>query len=98
MEKYIQNLQESERLWQTAGHLAYVTYPLVKDKRLLLKILIEIKNSLSKCINAVLQYEHLYKRIKLYGNPKINLETFAQKCSPRFKNFPGRNKKNFANF
>ena len=80
----MENLEKSEKILQTAGHLVYVTYPLVKDKRLLLKILSEIKNSIASCINSVLQYEYIYKRIRLYSEPKSNFNTFLEKCCPRY--------------
>lgn len=84
MEKFLENLEKSEKIIQTAGHLIYVTYPLIKDKRLLLKILMEIKNSLASCINAVLQYEYLYSRIRLAQNPNLNFKIFLEKCCPRY--------------
>jgi len=84
MEKFFENLEKSEKTIQTAGHLLYVTYPLIKDKRLLLKILTEIKKGIASCMNAVLQYEYLYGRIKLSSNPKLNLKKFLEKCCPRY--------------
>ena len=84
MQKFLSNLQEAERKIQTADHMAYVTYPLIKDKRILLKILTETKNAIASCINSILQYEYLYKRINLYQNPKANFETFINKSSKRF--------------
>lgn len=84
MEKFFENLEKSEKTLQTADHLLYVTYPLVKDKRLLLKILSEIKNSTASCINAILQYEYLYNRVRLSQDPKLNLKTFLEKCCPRY--------------
>jgi len=84
MEKFFENLEKSEKTIQIADHLLYVTYPLVKDKRLLLKILTEIKNGVANCINAILQYEYLYGRIKLSSNPKLNLKKFLKKCCPKY--------------
>lgn len=84
MEKFLDNLQKAEITIKIADHLIYMTYPLVKDKRLLLKIISEIKNAVANCINSVLQYEYLYKRISLYKDPKKNLKTFKEKCAPRY--------------
>lgn len=81
MEKFLENLQEAEKTIRTADHMLYITLPLIKDKKLLLKILLQIKEGLTKCINAILQYEYLYKRINLYKNPDANLETFKTKSS-----------------
>ena len=84
MEKFLDNLQKAEVTIKTADHLIYMTYPLVKDKRLLLKIISEIKNAVANCISSILQYEYLYKRISLYKDPKKNLKTFKEKCAPRY--------------
>ena len=84
MEKFLEYLEESGKRIATADHLLYVTFPLVKEKKLLLKILEEINSGLLNCLNSILQYEYLFKKIKLYSDPKQNLEVFKQKCAPRF--------------
>jgi len=84
MEKFFENLEKSEKAIQTADHLLSVTYPLVKDKRLLLKILTEIKNGLASCMNAVLQYEYLHGRVRLSSDSKLNFKKFLEKCCPRY--------------
>jgi cell fate (sporulation/competence/biofilm development) regulator YlbF (YheA/YmcA/DUF963 family) len=83
--RYFENLNEAERLLKTSDHLIYVSYTLLKDQKLLIKILPEIKIAISKTLNAVLQNEYILKRIKLYKNPKDNFETFKKKCAPLYK-------------
>ena len=85
MEKFLENIVAAEKKIQTADHMIYVTFPLIKDKRLLLKILQEIKNAVMDCISSILQYEYLYKRITLYKNPKLNFKIFIEKCAPRYQ-------------
>lgn len=75
-EKFIESLSNAERAFQTADHLTYITFPLVKEKRLLLKILTEINVCLLNMINAVLQYEYYYKRIEIYRDARENFNTF----------------------
>lgn len=84
MEKFIEYLQEAQKIIKTIDHMAYVTFPLIKDKRLLIKILTEVKKAIAYCINAILQYEYLYKRIRLYKDAKSNFQTFMNKSSTRF--------------
>jgi len=84
MEKFLQNLEEADRITKVADHLLYMTYPIVKDKKLLLKILTEINNAVLKNITAILQYEYLYQRISLTKNPKENFQIFQTKCAPRY--------------
>lgn len=84
MEKFLENLIAAEKTIKTADHMIYVTFPLIKDKRLLLKILQEMKNAIALCINSILQYEYLYKRIKLYKDSRLNFKIFIERCVPRY--------------
>jgi len=84
MNEFLENLEEAEKITRTADHLIYVTYPLIKDKKLFLKILTEINRAIIKSITAILQYEYLYKRIILYKDPKTNFETFKTKSAARY--------------
>lgn len=85
MEKFLENIIAAEKKIQIVDHMIYVTFPLIKDKRLLLKILQEIKNAVMDCISSILHYEYLYKRITLYKNPKSNFKIFIEKCAPRYQ-------------
>ncbi len=84
-EKFIENLDKAAKNLQTADHLLYMTYPIVKEKRLLLKILNEVNVVVLSIVNAILQYEYLYKRIELYKDAKANFQIFREKCAPRYK-------------
>lgn len=84
MAKFIEYLSEANRIIRACDHMIYVSYPLIKDKKLLIKILIELKKGLAYCINAILQYEYIYKRIKLYQDAKDNMQTFVNKSSKRY--------------
>jgi hypothetical protein len=61
-----------------------MTFPIVKDKRLLLKIVVETKRAIALCINSILQYEYLHKRIELKKEPEFNFRTFKEKSSKRY--------------
>ena len=83
-EKYLQSLQKAIKTLQIADHMAYVTYPVVKDKRLLLKILENTYEAILHTINTILQHDYLWKKINLYHDPKSNFRVFSEKCAPRF--------------
>ena len=84
MEKFLENIQEAEKDLRTLDHMIYVTFPLIKDKRLLLKVVQDIKDVITNCITSILQYEYLYKRISLYRDSRENLKTFTEKCAQRY--------------
>ncbi len=89
-ENFIGSLDKAERELQIADHMAYVTFPLIKEKRLLFKILEGIYISLLNTINAILQYEYAYKRIILYKDSRDNFRTFSEKCAFRFSITPNQ--------
>lgn len=84
MKKFLENIYEAESIIKRLDHMTYITYPIVKDKKLLLKILIETRIAIARMINAILQYEFLFKRIKLYKTPEENMKTFINYCAPRY--------------
>ncbi len=84
MEKFLESLEEAEKTIKTLDHMVYVTFPLIKDKRLLLKVIQEIKKSVADCITSILQYEYIFKRVSLSRDPKENFRTFTEKCAARY--------------
>lgn len=84
MEKFIEYLREAEQIIRKIDHMTYVTFPLIKDKRVLLKILLETKIAITNCISSMLQYEYIFKRINLYKDPRENFKTFTDKCALRY--------------
>jgi hypothetical protein len=78
METYEINLKEAARHLQIADHMTYVTFPLINEHRLLLKIFDEIYRSIIGCINTILNYESMYKRIRLYSEFQDNFDTFIR--------------------
>ena len=84
MNKILEYIQEANKITIAIDHLIYITLPIVKDKKILIKILIELKKATAYSINAILQYEYLKKRIQLYKEPKANFQVFLTKCASRY--------------
>jgi len=84
MEKFAERLTESERIIKTADHMIYMAFPMIKDKRILLKSISEMKRAIANCITIILQYEYIHKRISLYRDPKANFKVFVEKCAARY--------------
>ena len=77
-EKYLESLENAQRAFQTADHMTYITFPLIKEKRLLLKVLSELSISVLNAMNAILQYEYSQKRIQIYKDARDNFQTFKE--------------------
>jgi len=77
-EKFISSLEKARKSLKLADHLTYMTFPIVKENKLLLKVLDELSQTIISLINAILQYEYLHKRIQIYKDPKENFRTFKE--------------------
>lgn len=84
MQKFIEKLDEAEKNLRAVDHMAYVTFPLIKDKRLLLKVILEVKSVVSSCINVILKREYVYKRIQLFHDTDENFRTFADRVALKY--------------
>ncbi len=58
-------IAEANRKLKTADHLIYVTYPLLKEEKLFIKIIELISDALQNCIKAALFHDYYWKRIEL---------------------------------
>ncbi|MDO8556283.1 MAG: hypothetical protein Q7R96_03860 [Nanoarchaeota archaeon] len=85
MQTFQRLVDESNKAFQTADHLTYATYPMVRDAKLLLVITESLFKSLTKGMDAILHYEKLYKRIPPLNNDFMSqFYAFKEKCVPRY--------------
>lgn len=87
-EKHIENIEKAIKIMRIADHMLYVTYPVIKDKRLLLQALDQIYDSVICIINSILQYDYMFKRIQLYKDAQANFQVFMEKCARRYNITP----------
>jgi len=84
-EGYKKIISEANGSLKTADHLAYITYPVVKDNRLLIKIIENLYVSLVMVMEGLLYYDRYYKRIGPFAeNFDSRLEVFKNKVSRRY--------------
>jgi hypothetical protein len=85
MEDFLELLSEANKAFKTADHLTYVTYPLVQETKLLIAIVENLHSALVKSIEAILEYDQLYKRISLLPqDPQLRFEVFKTKSAKRY--------------
>jgi hypothetical protein len=63
MEKFQESVEKAKKRISVADHLLYVTYPLVKDPKLLLAVIENIFLAYTNSIASLLYFERLLKRI-----------------------------------
>ena len=68
MEEFISLVKEANKAFETADHLAFVTYPLINDTKLIILILENLNNALTRTMDAFLYYDKLYKKIQFIPN------------------------------
>lgn len=75
-------LKEANLSLKRADHMLYMTYPLVKDNKLIISILEHLHVSVGKAMDAILYHERMYKRVELFSdNFEVKFDIFKEKCS-----------------
>lgn len=84
MERFIQLKDQAKRNLDIAEHILTVTYPLLKDTKLLLGVSENIFLGLTNSMSSVLHYELIFKRIPpFYEDFDSKLNVFGRKVIPR---------------
>ncbi len=85
METILGLVGRANKSFETADHLAYVTYPLLKEIKLVMTIAENLLNALVCGMDAFLAYERMYKRIhELPDDFNSRFEIFKNKIVPRY--------------
>ncbi len=78
-------LKEANRLFKNSDHLAYMTYPLVQDKRLLMRILENLNDALSKFMEVLLYHDFIYNRSAPVPQGFMErFNVFRRRCSGKY--------------
>jgi len=82
--RFLDEIVESEKLWNSADYLVYITLPVVKDPKLLVRALENVHKSVVLCVSNILKFEYLYRHIELSSDADKNLDIFFKKCAGKF--------------
>ncbi len=86
MEAFEQLVRDARKAFDTADHLTYVTYPLIKESKLMITITEHIHHAVMNAMQALLEYEKMYKRISYIPNDFMSrMEMLRQSIFPRYK-------------
>jgi len=86
MEKYEELRDIARKKLQVADHMLTMTYPLIKDPKLLLAVMENIFLALTNSIGALLYYERIYKRVPPFQDTFVSkFNVFNQKCAKRYQ-------------
>jgi hypothetical protein len=74
---------------KVADHMLYMTYPLVKDPKLLLSVLENVFASLDFGVGAILHHEKLFKRVPPFQESfQSRMELFKRRVVPAYNLSP----------
>jgi len=80
MEKFQEHRDKAKKNLKIADHMLTVTFPLVKDSKLLLAVIENLFLSYTNAIASILYYERLFKRIPPFQNNfKSKFNMFKEK-------------------
>lgn len=71
----------AEQAWRAADHVLRVTFPVVQDPKLLLRVLEHLDKALHITISTILKREYIYQRIPLKRSGAENTELFFSSCA-----------------
>ena len=85
MEVYQRLREEAKKKLSLADHMLYVTYPLVKDPKLLLAVMENIFLALTHTLGSLLYYERMFKRVPpFFDTFESKYRVFSEKCVERY--------------
>ena len=85
MERFQEELSAGRQQLRTADHLVSITFPLVKDNKLLLAALESLSAAAISLMASLLHYEEAFKRIPHFKEDHDSMiYWFKSKCVPRY--------------
>jgi len=86
MEKFEEYRQEARQKLKNADHLVTMTYPMVKDSKLLLAAAENLADALNLYVLTILAYERLARRIPPFHEDRESaFNSFVRDVVPRYK-------------
>jgi hypothetical protein len=84
MTNWEEYLNSAKKEFKNASHMAYITASILKENRILIKILLNLYNSCMFIIKAFLVYESATNKIPLYKDSARNFQLFVEKIAPKY--------------
>src|SRR3989338_2103613 len=86
MNEYESRIKDVNKLFTTADHLLYSTYPLIRDPKLFMLVAENLYLALIKAMELIIKYDMDYKRIPIIKDDfDHKFETFKEKVVRRYQ-------------
>lgn len=81
MEKFQELRDTAKKRISLADHMLNITYPFVKDPKMLIAVVENVFLAMTNSMSSVLHYERLFKRVPLFSdNFESKFSLFKEKC------------------
>lgn len=84
MTNWEEYFNSAKKEFKNASHMAYITASILKENRILIKILLNLYNSCMYLIKAFLLYENSLNKIPLHKDSTKNFQLFVEKIAPKY--------------
>ncbi len=85
MERYDELRDIASKKIKIADHMLTMTYPMVKDPKLLLAVMENVFLALTNSVGALLHYERTFKRVPPFQETFVSkFNVFREKCAIRY--------------
>jgi hypothetical protein len=85
MEHFQVARDKAKKNLKVADHMTFMTYPLVKDSRILLSIMENLFLALTNSMGAILYYDRLFKRVPPFHDTfESKYSLFKERCIGRY--------------
>ena len=85
MEAYHHLKNEAQKKITLADHMLFVTYPLIKDSKLLLAVIENVFLALTSSVAYLLYYERMFKRVPpFFDTFESKYRIFSEKCLEKY--------------
>ena len=84
MTNWEEYFNSAKKEFKNASHMAYITASILKENRILIKILLNLYNSCMYLIKAFLIYESTNNKTPLYKDSAKNFQLFVEKIAPKY--------------
>jgi len=85
LKKYI---DDANKAFNIADHMAHTTYNLIKDPKLILLGLTHLNTALDNGVSALLYYDYLFKRISFFPKEEASKMDIFKRITTRRYNIP----------
>lgn len=81
---FSEELIAAEQAWRAAEHVLEITFPSIRDPKLLLRVIVFLEKAIKKTISLILKLEHIEKNLELTKSGSKNMSLFFDSVGSKY--------------